>query len=456
MLLVVDYGSPTARLIVVRLRALGYAAELVPFDTVPRFPVRGVILSGGPDSVKNSPQPHKNGSPRLPRWLNRVGCPVLGIGYGAHLLAGPACVRPAEVRSACGPARVVEGCVWGVSLTQQTVWMAQQDQTIHTVPVGWSVAAQTPACPTAAAVRNDGRRAVVQFHPEVTHTEVGNRLLEAFAQKCGASRNWTSENLVTNALQRIRTQVGTGKVIVGLQSGVESAVCAALVSRALLPTQVQYVLVDTGLFRTGELAEIVNAAPSGLALVRAADVFLSALQGLPGPHAKRRAVRRVFSEVLKRHVASDVTLLVHATVARTGRGSSRIAPGPPALRLELLEPLRHLFKDEVYRLGQCLGLPPALPNLQPISGLALCVRGPVSQVRLETVRQADRVWREALRASNSTASSHVVLTEGNKVILHSSIAPDWPVPTHAAVRILNEVPDVKGVLHDLTPASTIE
>lgn len=507
--LVVDFGAQYSQLIARRVRQCRVYSEIVPAAvTASQIAARrpcGLILSGGPASA------HVDGAPRLDPEIYELGVPILGICYGAQLIAEQlgGSVAPNE-RGEYGRAEMTVGGDGGLllaGLSSQSsplpVWMSHFDA-IVSPPPGAAVTAETPASPVAAF--EDAGRGLygVQFHPEVEHTACGQEIFERFLrQACGAGSRWSMDSIVETATAAIREQVGDARAICGLSGGVDSAVAAALVHRAV-GDQLTCVLVDTGLLRMNEAAAVQQAFSSHfgieLMLEDAADEFFAALAGVTDPEAKRRAVGEQFIRAFERARSRvpDAKFLVQGTlypdVIESGAttGSSTIKShhnvgGLPAdLDFELVEPLRMLFKDEVRLLGAELGLPSEILHRQPFPGPGLAVRiiGEVTPDAAETLRRADAIVREELREAGLERDiwqSFAVLpdirtvgvmgderTYGRPLVIRAvtssdAMTADWarlPYDVLEAMssRVIAEVSGVNRVVYDITskPPATIE
>jgi GMP synthase (glutamine-hydrolysing) len=502
--LVVDFGAQYAQLIARRVREAHVYSEIVPRDMpihemLARKPA-GIIFSGGPASV------HVEGAPSIDPSVYRAGVPVLGICYGAQLVAQQ--LGGHVARTGIGEyGRTVLDVVAGSQLFQelpvrQDVWMSHADS-ITTAPPGFSVTASTQAVPVAAL--EDPERAIygVQFHPEVVHTEWGQEVLKHFLYEvCGCRPRWTMVSIIEQAVEAIQRQVGSERVICGLSGGVDSAVAAAIVHKAV-GDQLTCVFVDTGLMREGEAEQVEDAfrRDFGVDLVhaKAADRFLEALDGVDDPERKRKLIGETFIRVFEEVAAElhDARFLVQGTlypdVIESGtRDAARIKShhnvgGLPAdMRFELVEPLRNLFKDEVRAVGEELGLPEDIVWRQPFPGPGLAVRivGTVTPERLEILRHADAIvveevkkaglHRELWQAFAVLLAIRTVGVMGDErtyaypvivraVTSDDAMTADWARLPHDLLnrlssRIINEVPGVNRVAFDITakPPGTIE
>ncbi len=545
--LVVDFGAQYAQLIARRVRECHVYSEIVPAtmpvdEMLARRP-KAIILSGGPSSV------YADGAPPAPAGLFGAGVPVLGICYGFQLMVaglGGTVERtgaaeygrgvlirgddPPQTLLARGddppqtpPAHGGEpsppyplgppsgGMLLAGTPVQQTVWMSHGD-TATQAPPGFTVTAHTAATPVAA-VEDAGRRLFgVQFHPEVMHTEHGPRMLARFLELAGCRPSWTTLNVVEEQVALIREQVGGGRAICGLSGGVDSAVAAALVQRAI-GDRLTCVFVDHGLLRQGEAEQVeqdfVAATGVKLKVANEAGAFLSALAGVADPEQKRKIIGREFIRAFER-AAREITaeagehgeacdFLVQGTlypdVVESGGGTGtanikshhNVGGLPDDLKFQLVEPLRWLFKDEVRRVGEELGLPQPIVRRQPFPGPGLAIRiiGEVTADRLAVLREADAIVREEMSAAGLDTlvwqCPVVLLAEvrsvgvqgdgrsyGHPVVLRpvtseDAMTADWArlpddVLARISTRVTNEVPEVNRVVLDVTskPPATIE
>ena len=504
--LVVDLGAQYAQLIARRVREAHVYSEIVPHDaTATEVTARrpaGLILSGGPASV------YEEGAPSVDPSLFELGVPVLGICYGHQLMARDLGGEVAATgEREYGATMLTVERPGGVLLAdlgaREQVWMSHGDA-VTREPDGFRVTARTDRIPIAAMEDPERGLFAVQFHPEVSHTPRGEAVLKRFLYDgCGLLPDWTPVNIVEDAVARIRAQVGDDEVLCALSGGVDSSVAALLVHRAV-GDQLTCVFVDHGLNREGEPDQVEETFGRhfGVPLVhvKAQDRFLDKLVGVTDPETKRRAIGeefiRVFEEIAREHRAAR--FLVQGTLypdviesgSRTAaniKSHHNVGGLPAEMDLELVEPLRDLFKDEVRRVGEELGLPEEVVHRQPFPGPGLAVRivGEVTAQRLETVRGADRVVREEIRSAGlerETWQAFCVLladvrtvgvmgdgrTYESPVIVRvvtseDAMTADWArlpddVLERIASRIVREVPGVNRVAYDITskPPGTIE
>ena len=504
--LVVDFGAQYAQLIARRVREAHVYSEIVPHtitaaEVASRAPA-GIVLSGGPKSV------HVEGAPTLDPAIYDLGVPILGICYGAQLVAsqlGGEVSRTGrgEYGRTALETRGGGGVLLGAGLPDQfNVWMSHFDS-IVTPPDGFVITASTPDAPVAALENLERRIAGVQFHPEVMHSEHGQEVLTRFLYElCGCRPTWTMSSIIETSVEAVRAQVGDGRAICGLSGGVDSAVAAALVHKAI-GDQLTCVFVDTGLLRKGEAAQVVETfqRSQGIELihVRAADRFFERLAGVTDPEDKRKAIGEQFIRVFEEAKAgiADAHYLVQGTlypdVIESGTSDAakikshhNVGGLPEDMDFELVEPLRALFKDEVRRAGEELGLPAEIVWRQPFPGPGLGVRiiGEVTPDKVATLQEADAIVREEIHAAGLERDiwqAFAVLpdirtvgvmgderTYAHPVIIRAvtsedAMTADWARLPYELLermsnRIINEVPGVNRVAYDVTskPPGTIE
>jgi GMP synthase (glutamine-hydrolysing) len=517
--LVVDFGAQYAQLIARRVRECRVYSEIVPAampvaEMLARRP-KAIILSGGPASV------YAPGAPPAPDGLLQAAVPVLGICYGFQLMVSGLGGEVRRTGAGEYGATALEvlpagGVLLGGLPARQQVWMSHGD-TCAAAPPGFTVTARTSGTPVAAAEDQARQLFGVQFHPEVLHTEHGMELLRRFLSAAGGRPTWTMRGVIEEQTERIAAQVGGGRAICGLSGGVDSAVAAALVQRAI-GSRLSCVFVDHGLLRTGEAEQVeqdfVVATGVNLTVVDAAADFLAALAGVTDPEEKRKIIGRefirAFEQAARQIAGADgggrdagrgegAAFLVQGTlypdVVESGGGAwaanikshHNVGGLPDDLAFELVEPLRTLFKDEVREVGRELGLPPQIVWRQPFPGPGLAIRivGEVTAERLRIVRAADAIARAELSAAGLDRQiwqCPVVLladvrsvgvqgdgrSYGYPVVLRpvtseDAMTADWarlpdPVLARISTRITNEVPEINRVVLDVTskPPATIE
>ena len=513
-ILILDFGSQYAPLIVRRVRELGVYAELHPYDCstefIASFAPDGIILSGGPETVK------LGNAPQVPQIVFDLGCPILGICYGMQAMAAQLGGQvDSAVRREFGYAELK---LLGNSLLFKhikdkeahniaylDVWMSHGDH-VTALPAGFNCIASTHNAPIAAMADENRHWYGVQFHPEVTHTVQGQRILKEFVHSiCGCASLWTTKSILDDLLQDVRKKVGREHVMLGLSGGVDSAVVAALLQR-VIGAQLTCVFVDTGLLRKNEVADIVRifSAESGynLTVIAAADRFMAALAGEADPEAKRKIIGRLFVTLFEEEACKhpEIKWLAQGTIysdviESAGQAASKshlikshhnVGGLPEHMALKLLEPLRELFKDEVIHLGLALGLPSQLLEQHPFPGPGLSVRilGEVKLLYVNILQKADAIFIEELRASGwyqqvrqafavfLPVKSVGVVGDGRQyeyvIALRAVQTTDfmtaqwahlpYEVLDRVSQRIINEVTGVSRVVYDISgkPPATIE
>jgi GMP synthase (glutamine-hydrolysing) len=513
-ILILDFGAQYTQLIARRVRELGVYCEIMPWDAgdaaVAGFGARGIILSGGPESVTDA------SPPRAPAKVFTLGVPVLGICYGMQTMAAqlggrvaPSSHREfgyARVRRT-GSSRLLDGITQDDEREspELDVWMSHGDR-VEAMPPGFIAIAATANAPLAAMADEKRRFYGVQFHPEVTHTRAGIRILERFLREiCGCDALWDAGNIVADLTLRIREQVAGGKVLLGLSGGVDSSVVAALLHRAI-GTQLTCVFVDHGLLRLGEGDQVMEtfARHMGLNVIRvdAAERFFAALADEEDPERKRKIIGGLFIEVFEEeaHRIAGVDWLAQGTIypdviesagAATGKAHvikshHNVGGLPERMKLKLVEPLRELFKDEVRRIGLELGLPREMVFRHPFPGPGLGVRilGRVNREAADLLRRADAIFIDELRAhelyDRVSQAMAIFLPVRSVAVMGDGRRYDWVIALravetvdfmtaqwarlpydfldHVARRIVNEVRGISRVVYDVTgkPPATIE
>lgn len=512
--LVVDYGAQYAQLIARRVREAHIYSEIVPHTAsteqiLAKNPA-AIILSGGPSSV------YADGAPSVGADLFQAGVPVLGICYGFQAMAnalGGTVAKTGLREYGHTPVNATEAtsCLFDGVPAEQVAWMSHGDS-VSEAPAGFTVLATSAGAPVAAFANEDAKLYGVQWHPEVNHSEFGQKVLTNFLYEgAGLQPDWTPGNIVEEQVARIREQVGSKRAICALSGGVDSAVAAALVQRAI-GEQLTCVYVDHGLMRQNESVEIEKAfgASTGgakLMVVHAEDIFLEKLAGVTDPEAKRKIIGEQFirtferaqAEIIAASEGEDVAFLVQGTLypdvveSGGGEGTANIKSHhnvgglPDDIEFELVEPLRALFKDEVRAVGTELGLPDEIVHRQPFPGPGLGIRiiGEVTRERLDLLREADAIARAELTAAGldrEVWQMPVVLladvrsvgvqgdgrTYGHPVVLRpvsseDAMTADWSrlpydLLSKISNRITNEVDGINRVVLDVTskPPGTIE
>jgi GMP synthase (glutamine-hydrolysing) len=520
-ILILDFGSQYTQLIARRVREANVYCELHSWDMaeadIKAFAPSGVILSGGPNSV------YEEETPKAPQAVFELGVPVLGICYGMQTMAAQlgGAVESGKVREfgyaeirAQGHSKLFDGIqdktnAQGHGLLD--VWMSHGDK-VTKLPQGFSVIASNEATPIAAMADESRRFYAVQFHPEVTHTHQGKALLGRFVHDiCGCGKDWNMPDYISEAVEKIRAQVGDEEVILGLSGGVDSSVAAALLHRAI-GTQLTCVFVDNGLLRLNEAEQVMETFAQNLGVkvihVDASKEFMKHLAGVSDPEQKRKIIGREFVEVFQRESAKlkQAKWLAQGTIypdviesagaktkkAHTIKSHHNVGGLPDSLHLKLLEPLRELFKDEVRELGVALGLPADMVYRHPFPGPGLGVRilGEVKHEYAELLRRADAIFMEELRNTRDasgktwyelTSQAFTVFLPVKSVgVMGDGRTYEWVVSLRAVQtqdfmtahwahlpyellgkvsnRIINEVRGINRVVYDISgkPPATIE
>jgi GMP synthase (glutamine-hydrolysing) len=505
--LVIDFGAQYAQLIARRVREAHVYSEIVPHRItaaeVKKKNPRAIILSGGPKSV------HVEGAPVLDPAIYDLGIPIFGICYGHQLIAqqlGGEVSRGG--RGEYGRALLTRTNETSILLrdlpSEYSVWMSHFDF-VARMPEGFVSSASTPDAPIAVMENAQRKVWAVQFHPEVVHSEYGQKILERFLiQLAGCTPNWTMDSIIDTQVAAIRAQVGNARAICGLSGGVDSSVAAALVHKAI-GAQLTCVYVDTGLMRKGESEQVVEMFQRNMGIelihVRAGEKFFDKLTGVVEPEAKRKAIGELFVRIFEENTGgvTDAEFLVQGTLypdviesggsdgtASVIKSHHNVGGLPEDMTLKLVEPLRTLFKDEVRKLGSELGLPDEMVWRQPFPGPGLGVRiiGEVTPERVATLQEADAIVREEVRLAGLEREiwqAFAVLadirsvgvmgderTYGHPIIIRAvtsddAMTADWARLPYDLLekmsnRIINEVPGINRVVYDVTskPPGTIE
>lgn len=509
-ILILDFGSQYSQLIARRVRESGVYSEMHPFDMkdgdIKAFNPKGIILSGGPNSV------YEEGSPRAPQIVFELGVPVLGICYGFQTMAAQlgGSVMAGTVKE-FGHAQIdvivddklLNGLKDNNAKIQ--VWMSHGDK-VASLPDGFITTSSTPSCAFASASDESRQLYGVQFHPEVTHTAKGMEMIANFVHGiCGCGNLWNPKNIIEMRVAQLKEQIGDERVLLGLSGGVDSSVVAALLHEAI-GDKLTCVFVDNGLLRLGEGDQVMKmfADNMGIRVIRvdAESRFLEALTGATDPEDKRKIIGREFIEVFSEEARKldGVKFLAQGTIypdviesAKTKNGKAHVIKShhnvgglPDDLHFELVEPLRDLFKDEVRKLGTTLGLPHEMIYRHPFPGPGLGVRilGEIKKEYADILRMADDIFMQELRASgwyDKTAQAFAVFCPIKSVgVVGDARRYAWVISLRAvetvdfmtarfahlpyelvdkiSTRIMNEIADVSRVVYDISskPPATIE
>jgi len=514
-ILILDFGSQYTQLIARRIREIGVYCELWSWDVdeadIRDFNPNGIILSGGPESVT------EGGSPRAPQYVFEAGVPVFGVCYGMQTMSeqlggkvagsterefGYAQVRVVEPT---GLFKNIEDAIAEDGAPLLDVWMSHGDKVVE-IPDGFVKVAETETCPFAAMANEEKRFYGVQFHPEVTHTRQGMRIIESFVLNvCGCENLWTSANIIEDAVANIKKQVGDDEVILGLSGGVDSSVVAMLLHRAI-GDKLTCVFVDNGLLRLNEGEQVMEMFGDHFGLnivhVKAEDRFLNALAGENDPEAKRKIIGHVFIDVFDEESKKleNAKWLAQGTIypdviesAASKNGKAHVIKShhnvgglPDDMEMGLVEPLRELFKDEVRKIGLELGLPYNMLYRHPFPGPGLGVRvlGEVKKEYCDLLRRADAIFIEELHSAdlyNKVSQAFTVFLPVRSVgVMGDGRKYDWVVSLRAVEtidfmtahwahlpydflgkvsnRIINEVDGISRVVYDISgkPPATIE
>lgn len=514
-ILILDFGSQYTQLIARRIREIGVYCEVEPWDAdvdaLIKFGARGIILSGGPETVTG------DDAPVAANELFELGVPVLGICYGMQTMAeqlGGKVVHANEHEYGYAQVRAhghtqflneIEDHVTTEGHGMLDVWMSHGDR-VEALPTGFKLMASTPNCPIAGMANEAKQFYGIQFHPEVTHTTQGKRIIERFVVDiCGCKKLWITQNIIEDSIARIQQQVGDDDVLLGLSGGVDSSVVAALLHKAI-GKQLTCVFVDHGLLRyqEGDQVMAMFAENMGIKVIRvdAEQTFMDALKGEADPEKKRKIIGHAFIEVFDEEASKLTNVkwlaqgtiypdVIESAVAKTGKAKvikshHNVGGLPEEMKLELLEPLRELFKDEVRKLGVALGLPSDMVYRHPFPGPGLGVRilGEVKKEYADILRLADHIFIEELRAADlydKTSQAFTVFLPVKSVgVVGDARRYDYVVALRAVEtidfmtarwahlpydflekvsnRIINEIPRITRVTYDISskPPATIE
>lgn len=513
-ILILDFGSQYSQLIARRVREAGVFCEMYPYDIdtqrIRDFGAKGVILSGGPESV------HADNSPQINDAVFELNVPVLGICYGMQAMADRfgGEVQASDVQEfGSATIQIEEACDLLNNIEDEPkklhVWMSHGDKVVK-LPAGFVITASTPSCPIAGMANNEKKYYGLQFHPEVTHSLQGEAILSRFVhQICGCANAWTPDNIIEMRVAQLKEQIGDEQVLLGLSGGVDSSVVAGLLHKAI-GDQLTCVFVDNGLLRLHEGDQVMQvfAENMGVKVIRvdAEDRFLTALAGVTDPEAKRKIIGKTFIDVFAdtaRELAGEdkgIQFLAQGTIypdviesAKSHQGKAHVIKShhnvgglPDDLQFKLVEPLRDLFKDEVRKLGITLGLPHKMIYRHPFPGPGLGVRilGEVKKQYADILRQADAIFMQELEKSgwyDKTAQAFAVFQPIKSVgVVGDGRRYAWVIALRAVEtidfmtarfahlpyelietvsnRIMNEIKDVSRVTYDVSskPPATIE
>ena len=503
LVLVVDFGGQYNQLIARRVRENNVYCEIIPYTTdiekIKSMNPKGIIFTGGPNSA------YLEDSPKIAKEIFEIGVPILGICYGiqvmSHILGGNV-RKGTNAEKEYGKTEITykESAIFE-GISTNIVWMSHTDY-ISQVPNGFEIIGTTDACPCAAMQNTDKNIYAVQFHPEVTHSQFGSQMLYNFLYEvCGCKGDWVMDNFIENTVAKLREQIGDKKVILGLSGGVDSSVAAGLLSRAV-GKQLTCVFVDQGLMRKneGDFVEQTFTSLFDMNFVRVncGDVFLEKLKGVVDPEQKRKIIGTEFFNVFWNEIRKQDELgyfaqgTIYPDCIESGKGDAdvikthhnRVNTPDDVEFLGIIEPLADLFKDEVRKVGEKLGIPKELVWRQPFPGPGLAIRiiGEITEEKLDILRDADAIYREELEKSNVKADQYfAVLTDTKSVGVQGDFRTydytlalravrtsdfmtceyahiPYDILTKISSRITNEVHGINRIVYDITskPPATIE